>query len=773
MSSGVVFRFALCGALVFAPVTVLAQVPGESFSEGATSSGIEGGPATSYSGQGSGLYSDGMRAITDARWVDAEAIFSKVVTQHGEHSDGALYWKAYGQNKQGQGNAALATCAELRRDFSTSNWVHECGALEIEIQAKAGKPVEPKVWSDDDLKLLALNSLMQNDEPQALAQLQEILNGDASEELKKKAMFILGQHYSDATYAQIVRISYVEGDVRIARGEQNEKPAGDTWEKAVTDLPLETGFSLATGNGHAEIELEDASTLYLGENSVLTFNDLHTTSGIPYTEVALLTGTASVNIKPYIYGEKFVLRTPTDFFATSYPHRLFARINSYIDATTVTSQDSENIQFPALGGKELGEGQTMTLREGHLVDTHGPDPSGPFAEWDKWVADRVAQRTAAMADVMKAAGLSTPLPGLAGMKGQGTFFACAPYGTCWEPATSDQRQQADDKVSKSRPSYATGWQSAHVMQVNFVRSPVFRTAQLIAPLTPLDPMYPDAFSPCLPAAVRYRVQRDPITGMQRVVSSGLGSNTVPWGWAVCHAGGWVQKRHHYVWCVGVKRHHLEPVRWVKSGHKLGFVPIHPFDVKGRPPINRKEQVFAVSNKNGLSLERVKFEPDHRIDVLKSPPREFRNTYLRPLARAEAPHMEAHVMKEPLPGNRGAIAKVANVPIRLDSKSQNFMMSKEVVHGGKSVTVSTPISNRGGTLQARGGSFAGGHGSFSGGNSSRGGGGSGGASGGSHGGGGGGSSGGGGGSHGGGGSSSGGGGGGGSGGGGGGGGGGHH
>jgi hypothetical protein len=755
MSLGIVFRFALCGALVFVPVTVLAQMgPGESFSEGATPSGIEGGPLASSSAQDRGLYTDGMRAVTDARWLDAEAIFTLVVAQHGEHAEGALYWKAYAQNKLGHGNAALATCAELRRDFSASNWVHECGALEIEIQAKAGKPVEPKIWSDDDLKLLALNSLMLKDEPQALAQLQEILNGDASEDLKKKAMFILGQHYSDATYAQIVRISYVEGDVRIARGEQNEKPAGDTWEKAVTDLPLETGFSLVTGNGRAEIELEDASTLYLGENSVLTFNDLHTTSGVPYTELALLTGTASVDIKPYIYGETFVLRTPTEFFATNHPHRMFGRINSYIDATTFTSQDPENIHFPALGGKEISQGQTLTLREGHVLDTSAPDPSGTFAEWDKWVADRVAQRTAAMAEVMKAAGLSSPLPGLAGMNGQGTFFACAPYGTCWEPATADDRQQSADTLSKSRPFYAAGWQSAHLVRANFLSSPVFRTAQLIDPTRPLDPMYPDAFSPCLPAAVRYRVQKDPVTGMARVVSSGLGgTNAVPWGWAVCHAGGWVQRRHRYVWCVGVKRHHLEPVRWVKSGHKVGFVPIHPFDVKGRPPINRKGEVFVVNNKNGLSLERVKFEPDHKIDSLKSPPREFRNAYLRPLARADAPRMEARAIKGPLPGNKGTMAKVGNAPMRFDSKSQTFMMSKEVMHGGKSVTVSTPISNHSGTLQARGGSFAGGHGGFSGGNASRGGGGSGGSSGGSHGGGGGGSSGGGGGSHGGGGSSS--------------------
>jgi hypothetical protein len=711
MSNGVVFLSVLWGALAFAPLAVSAQVgPAQSFSASTALSGMQG-PTAASSAQDSGLYEDGMRAITDGRWPDAEAIFTKVATQHGQHFDGALYWKAYAQNKQGQGNAALGTCAELRSEFSTSNWVHECGALEIEIQAKAGKPVEPKVWSDDDLKLLALASLMQRDEAQALAQLQEILSGDASEELKKKAMFILGQHYSDATYAQIVRLSYVEGDVRIARGEQNEKPAGEPWEEAVTDLPLETGFSLVTGNGRAEIELEDASTLYLGANSVLTFNDLHTTSGVPYTEAALLSGTVSLAIKPYIYGETFVLRTPTDYFAVTYPHSVFARFNSYIDATTVTSQESEAIQLPQLGGKELAKDQKATLREGRLIGM-GPDDSDTFAEWDKWVVDRVAQRTAATADVMKEAGLASPLPGLAGMKGQGTFFACAPYGTCWEPAATGDRRQSADKVSQSRPSPAAGWgQPARLVQVNFVSPLTFRAAQLMptGPPSPFDLSYWGAFSPCFPSAVRYQVQRDPITGRARVVNSGLAGNPVPWGWAVCHAGGWVYRRHHYVWCVGVKRHHLEPVRWVKSEHKVGFVPIHPFDVKGRPPINRKEEVFAVNNKNGLSLERVKFDPGHTIDVLKSPPREFRNAYLHPLQRADAPRMEARAMKEPLSGNKGTIVKAVNVPIRFNSKSQTFMMSKEVMHGGKSVTVSTPISNHAGTLQARGGSFAGGHG----------------------------------------------------------------
>ena len=64
--------------------------------------------------------------------------------------------------------------------------------------------------------------------------------------------------------------------MRVARGKR-----GATWESAVTGLPLETGFNLVTGAGRAEIEFEDASTVYLAENSALTFNDLHTTGGVP------------------------------------------------------------------------------------------------------------------------------------------------------------------------------------------------------------------------------------------------------------------------------------------------------------------------------------------------------------------------------------------------------------------------------------------------------------------------------------------------------------
>ena len=695
----------LCGSLIGVPL----RAWGQSFAGGSVEPAEIDGTSTASSD--ADLYTEGTRAINEGRWPNAEAIFAMIASQHGDHSDGALYWKAYAENKQGRTKPALDTCAELGTAFPTSSWNHECGALEIEIRAQTGKPVDPKAAQDDDLKLLALNFLMQKDETKALAQIQEILNGDSSERLKKEALFILGHHYSDETYAQIVRISYVEGDVRIARGDEKGKPAGATWEKAVANLPLETGFSLVTGTGRAEIEFEDASTLYLAENSVLTFNDLHTTSGVPYTDIGLLSGTVSLNVQPYIPGENFYLRTPTDSFLSHYPDNWLSRVSSYLDGIAVTQANGRVQLSPTVAQKAPTIGRTQYFREGRPVAIAGSDDPSAFADWDRWVADRIAQRASAMADMMKASGLTSPIPGLADMEGQGTFFKCAPYGTCWEPKTQDDRQQSASNVSQAT-HLAPG---AHLIRASFSGAPAIQAG------------FPDPFGytadqsyfPCYPAALRYRVARDPITGAQTLVSTGVGPNAAGWNWSVCHAGSWIQRRHRYCWVAGHKRHHLEPVRWVKSEHKVGFVPIHPYDVKGRPPINRKEEVFAVNNKNGLSIERVKFEPGRPIEELKSPPREFRTTYLPPLSRADVPHMEAHSMKDGFRG--GNLTAVKGVPLNFNSKLQSFTMSKEVEHGSKTVTVSAPITNRGGTLQAHGGSFAGGHGGFSSGGGAHGGG----------------------------------------------------
>lgn len=241
-------------ALLAVLIAVLPWTPGSGAAQallGAMApTGLEGGLALSDSADGS-PYADGTRAINEGRWADAISIFKTVAKQHGTHGDGALYWKAYAENKQGQGSHALDTCAELRRDFPSSTWKDECGALEIEIRAGSARPVQPNAVQDEDLKLLALNSMMHQDEAHALAQIQEILKGDSPERLKERAVFILAQGQSNE--ARMLLMQVAEG--QFSPGHSTT----DLQAKAAASLKgvkLDAGGSLYPANGERGMTLD-------------------------------------------------------------------------------------------------------------------------------------------------------------------------------------------------------------------------------------------------------------------------------------------------------------------------------------------------------------------------------------------------------------------------------------------------------------------------------------------------------------------------------------
>jgi HEAT repeat protein len=191
------FAIFLAGALMVAPWRLTAEVMQPLL---VTNGGGGGGDEAS-------LYADGTRAIDENRWPDAVGLFDRVAQMHGEHAEGALYWKAYAENKEGQPANALSTCGELRKGFPKSRWLDECGALEIEIRGKSGQPVSPQAETDENLKLLALNALMQQDQEQAVPILQKILSGNQSDELKSRALFVLAQSQSPQAQALISQIA--------------------------------------------------------------------------------------------------------------------------------------------------------------------------------------------------------------------------------------------------------------------------------------------------------------------------------------------------------------------------------------------------------------------------------------------------------------------------------------------------------------------------------------------------------------------------------------
>ena len=191
------------------------------------------------------LYSEGTRAINDARWAQAEVIFTNIAQQHGARAEAALYWKAYAENKQGNSTRALETCSQLRQAYPHGNWINECGALEIEIRGKSNDPLPPQAEQDEDLKLLALNSLMQQDESRALPVIQQILNSDKSEKLKARALFVLAQDQSPQAQALLGQVARGERDpalqrkaiemLAVARGKQSAETLAGIYRQSTND----------------------------------------------------------------------------------------------------------------------------------------------------------------------------------------------------------------------------------------------------------------------------------------------------------------------------------------------------------------------------------------------------------------------------------------------------------------------------------------------------------------------------------------------------------
>jgi hypothetical protein len=190
---------------------------------------LSSSPATTTIANDDNAYTAGTHAMDEHRWPDAVSAFDKVISEKGKRVDAALYWKAYSLNKLGKTPLAIATCDQLRAQFADSTWNKDCSVISVDVGVKAQtmqdqgqamrdqmklSHIHPMVkidpldfdmdggsgrvarGSDEDLKMLALNSLMYRDPVSALPLLRGILSGNQSLSIKKHALFILAQNKS-------------------------------------------------------------------------------------------------------------------------------------------------------------------------------------------------------------------------------------------------------------------------------------------------------------------------------------------------------------------------------------------------------------------------------------------------------------------------------------------------------------------------------------------------------------------------------------------------
>ena len=184
------------------------------YGQGVDGSGFFMPPGFAFQGRNAQMetaereYQRGTQALDEKKWSDAVQAFTQASLQGGAKADAALYWKAYALSKLGRNGEALGLLDSLSRSHPSSKWLDDARALRVEVSRAAGKPVSPEEAADEEIKLMAINSLIRAEPDRAITLLEGILkNNSGSPRLRERALFVLGQSKSPQAGALVERIA--------------------------------------------------------------------------------------------------------------------------------------------------------------------------------------------------------------------------------------------------------------------------------------------------------------------------------------------------------------------------------------------------------------------------------------------------------------------------------------------------------------------------------------------------------------------------------------
>lgn len=473
--------------------------------------------------------------------------------------------------------------------------------------------------------------------------------------------------------SQLVRLVYVDGDVRFNQGDSKGPNLDKPWEKAEANLPIEQGYALSTGDGRAEVEFESGAIVYLAPNSVLLFNTLQSVGGKITTRIELVSGTLTTDVQPNT-GEQFQVMTATALIRIDYPESSYVRIDSYLDGESITPQADTGSRVSQNGGPkmQLNKGETIVFQGDKPMRIDGPGQSPGSADWDTWVAAQVSARDAATQAGLKASGLSAAIPGLADLYNEGTFSSCK-YGTCWEP-----KQPASPSTPETASTASTPSTPASQPQ-----QPPAQTSSPSAPFTPVDLPYILSANGCPRPSWTLTVARaKTLEEYQKLLALYYARLPYLWDaeaeWPVCNYGRYFYSKGNYH--IVFRKKHRHPIHWVKQGGKVGFVLPHPLDAKGKPPVNLKHGIFLAPSKQGEAFQFAADQTKAKTEILSSPPKAFRD---------EQPHMEAvsrpqitgRLMQPVLNGAKNGAADEKDSKITYNYSSRSFVEEGKPM-GGK-------------------------------------------------------------------------------------------
>ena len=158
-------------------------------------------------------YDKAMQLLDQNRYGDAVEAYTQLIAAKSPRTDAAMYWRAYALSKLNRKSEAISQLSDLQKAFPKSKWwTNDGSALLAQLDPKAVTQSSANK-ENEEMQLLAIQSLMNSDDPRAFPLLEEVLKSPTkSQRVKERALFVLAQSDDPKAQAAIQN---------IARGKEN------------------------------------------------------------------------------------------------------------------------------------------------------------------------------------------------------------------------------------------------------------------------------------------------------------------------------------------------------------------------------------------------------------------------------------------------------------------------------------------------------------------------------------------------------------------------
>ncbi|MFL6227366.1 MAG: HEAT repeat domain-containing protein [Pyrinomonadaceae bacterium] len=166
------------------------------------------------------VFAEGRDFLDNGDWPNAAQKFQTFISSYPKDKDvdAAYFWLAYALNKQGHKTEATGWLDKLFKEFPKSTWKDDAKALLVEMGDPQAVRQGIEGANNDEIKLIALQSLFDNNPERAIQYVGEMLKSpNTTPQMKEAVVSVLGAHGGRQAVPLLLQLARTDASSRIRR----------------------------------------------------------------------------------------------------------------------------------------------------------------------------------------------------------------------------------------------------------------------------------------------------------------------------------------------------------------------------------------------------------------------------------------------------------------------------------------------------------------------------------------------------------------------------